>query len=57
METLSQPEESLGQQTIEEQESAPEIMEQQPLEEDQPLEVLSQPNNHPIRHTTAETAT
>ena len=43
METLSQPEESLGQQTIEEQESAPEIMEQQPLEEDQPLEVLSQP--------------
>lgn len=43
METLSQPEESLGQQPIEEQESAPEIMEQQPLEEDQPLEVLSQP--------------
>jgi hypothetical protein len=43
METLSQPEESLGQQPIEEQESAPEIMEQQPMEEDQPLEVLSQP--------------
>ncbi|MDQ3974909.1 MAG: hypothetical protein M3264_00145 [Thermoproteota archaeon] len=43
METLSQPEESLGQQTIKEQESAPEIMEQQPLEEDQPLEVSSQP--------------
>jgi hypothetical protein len=43
METSSQPEESLGQQPIEEQESAPEIMEQQPLEEDQPLEVLSQP--------------
>ena len=43
METLSQPEESLGQQPIEEQESAPEIMEQQPLEEDQPLEILSQP--------------
>jgi hypothetical protein len=43
METMSQPEESLGQQPIEEQESAPEIMEQQPLEEDQPLEVLSQP--------------
>lgn len=43
METLSQPEESLGQQPIEEQEYAPEIMEQQPLEEDQPLEVLSQP--------------
>jgi hypothetical protein len=43
METMSQPQESLGQQPIEEQESAPEIMEQQPLEEDQPLEVLSQP--------------
>jgi hypothetical protein len=43
METLSQPEESLGQQPIEEQESAPEMMEQQPLEEDQPLEVWSQP--------------
>jgi hypothetical protein len=43
METLTQPEESLGQQTIEEQESAPEIMEQQALEEDQPLEVLTQP--------------
>jgi hypothetical protein len=43
METLSQPEESLGQQPIEEQESAPEMIEQQPLEEDQPLEVLSQP--------------
>ena len=43
METLSQPEESLGQQPIEEQESAPETMEQQPLEEDQPLEVWSQP--------------
>jgi hypothetical protein len=43
METLSQPEESLGQQPIEEQESAPETTEQQPLEEDQPLEVWSQP--------------
>jgi hypothetical protein len=55
MEILSQPEESLGQQPIEE--SVPEIMEQQPLEEDQPLEVLSQPHNHHIRCIAAETTT
>jgi hypothetical protein len=42
-ETLSQPQESPEQQPLEVQEVSPEMIEQQPLEEDQPLETLSQP--------------
>jgi hypothetical protein len=43
METQSQPLESLEQQPLDGQEVAPEIIEEQPLEESQPLETLDQP--------------
>jgi hypothetical protein len=46
-ETLSQPQESPEQQPLEVQEVSPEMIEQQPLEEDQPLETLSQPQESP----------
>ena len=46
-ETLSQPQESPEQQPLEVQEVSPEMIEQQPLEENQPLETLSQPQESP----------
>ena len=47
METQSQPQESLEQWPIVGQEVAPEIIEEQPLEDSQPLEAVNQPQGSP----------
>ena len=47
METQSQPQESLEQRPIVGQEVAPEIIEEQPLEDSQPLEAVNQPQGSP----------
>jgi hypothetical protein len=47
METQSQPQESLEQRPFDGQEVAPEIVEEQPLEDSQPLEAVNQPQGSP----------